>query len=52
MKHTISDLYQIQSMPLSIKVRMTENGLMNTEQTVCTSVVRGGWRTNRNALSQ
>lgn len=24
-KHTISDLYQIQSMPLSIKVRMTEN---------------------------
>lgn len=25
MKHTISDLYQIQSMPLSIKVRMTEN---------------------------
>lgn len=25
MKHTISDLYQMQSMPLSIKVRMTEN---------------------------
>ena len=24
-KHTISDLYQMQSMPLSIKVRMTEN---------------------------
>ena len=24
-KHTISDLYQIQAMPLSIKVRMTEN---------------------------
>lgn len=23
-KHTISDLYQMQSMPLSIKVRMTE----------------------------
>lgn len=25
MKHTISDLYQMQAMPLSIKVRMTEN---------------------------
>lgn len=24
-RHTISDLYQMQSMPLSIKVRMTEN---------------------------
>lgn len=24
-KHTISDLYQMQSMPLSIKVRMTQN---------------------------
>lgn len=24
-KHTISDLYQMQSMPLSIKIRMTEN---------------------------
>lgn len=25
MKHTISDLYQMRAMPLSIKVRMTEN---------------------------
>ena len=24
-KHTISDLYQMQSMPLNIKVRMTQN---------------------------